>query len=98
MDTAAGPRLSLKKRFAFSLITLAITGIAFFAVGEIVVRLLGYTPYLPPHTDIVIEPGGRLFAADESLGYKHLPGQFRITLSGKYVFAVTHGDDTLRIT
>ncbi len=44
------------------------------------------------------KPGGRLFQAHPLLGYRHLPGQFTVTLHNTYSFEVTHLDNTLRIT
>jgi len=35
---------------------------------------------------------------DKILGYKHLPGRFRVKLGDGYTFTMTHRQDTLRIT
>jgi hypothetical protein len=70
----------------------------FLLAGEIGAWLLGYRPWNPSPAEIVVEPGRRFFRADQSLGYTHLPGKFKVTINGSYVFHATNLDTTLRIT
>ncbi|MFO7654014.1 MAG: SGNH/GDSL hydrolase family protein [Candidatus Krumholzibacteriia bacterium] len=62
------------------------------------VRSRGIGPWRVHDVAVTVEPGGRLFAADSLLGYRHLPGTFQITLGDGYAFGVTHGPDGHRIT
>jgi len=67
-------------------------------VAEVGARLTGHHPWIVKPTNIRVEPGGRLFQTNPTLGYTHLPGQFRIILDGVYVYTITNLSNTLRIT
>jgi len=61
-------------------------------------RLLGYRPWQVKQADVVVEPGGKFFRAHPSLGYTHLPGQFKVAINGSFVFRATNLENTLRVT
>ena len=60
--------------------------------------MLGYRPWSIKSAAVAVEPGGRFFMQHPTLGYAHLPGRFKITLSGSYVFRATNLSNTLRVT
>jgi hypothetical protein len=86
--TAFGLNLAL---FVFSAL-LALVG------AEVALRWLGYQPWQVKEVKITVEPGSTFFAKHPTLGYTHLPGQFKVTLPDGYSFRVTHLPNTLRIT
>jgi hypothetical protein len=87
------------KNFAFKLITYLIFPIL-ISVGsaEIVLRVAGYKPWQIENVDVAVEPKGNFFTKDAELGYKHLPGKFKVTLNGNYSFKATHLNNSLRVT
>lgn len=91
-------KLSKRKRALFHLIIYVALAASFLIAAEIVLRVKGWHPWEPGELDVSVEPGGRLYAKHPSLGYVHLPGQYRITLNHSYTFRATYGDDGLRIT
>ena len=86
------------KRIFFILFNICLMFVILFIGGEVYVRLKGYKPLKRSRPDIQVEPGGKYFQKDEELGYKHLPGTFKITLKKTFTFVTTHRQDTLRIT
>ena len=88
-----GPRESI-----FRLILSIVTALVVLSTLEVGARVAGYEPWSISKADIVVEPGQTFFRSHPSLGYTHLPGQFKVTLSGSFVFTATHLDNTLRIT
>ncbi|WP_228056543.1 SGNH/GDSL hydrolase family protein [Microcoleus sp. LEGE 07076] len=66
--------------------------------AEIVLRVAGYKPWQIENVDVAVEPKGNFFTKDSELGYKHLPGKFKVTLNGNYSFNATHLNNSLRIT
>lgn len=90
---------NIAKNFVFKLITYLIFPI-FISVGsaEIVLRVAGYKPWQRENVDVAVEPKGNFFTKDSELGYKHLPGKFKVTLNGNYSFNATHLNNSLRIT
>jgi hypothetical protein len=67
-------------------------------LGEVVLRLAGRVPFIPEAANLRVEPGGRYQGPDATLGYRHLPGRYRITFDNGDTWTATHGPDTLRIT
>ncbi len=92
------PALSRRKRFFFFLISCAFFAVLLLTGAEIAARLKGFRPWTVKQADIVVEPGGKFFAPHPTLGYTHLPGQFKITLAGTYSYKATNLDNTLRVT
>ncbi|MCU0545721.1 MAG: SGNH/GDSL hydrolase family protein [Oscillatoriaceae cyanobacterium Prado104] len=87
------------KTSAFRLITYLIFPIFLSATSaEIVLRVAGYKPWQIENLDVAVEPKGNFFTKDVELGYKHLPGKFKVTLNGNYSFHATHLNNSLRIT
>lgn len=86
-------RSSLARKLRL-LLMASILGLVLLEGG---LRLLGFAPWRPPDLDIRVEPGGKFFQAHPTLGYRHLPGAFSVTLPDGYSFRVTHGEDTLRV-
>lgn len=68
------------------------------AVGEIAVRLMGFSAWSPEKYTFEVEPGDSFFEPDEKLGYKGRPGTFHLTLSDTLKVSVTHDDAGYRIT
>jgi len=89
---------SRRKKLRFYSIYVPVLLIFFFAVAEILARVAGYQPWVIKTNNIKVEPGGRLFEKDATLGYRALPGQFKITLGGAYVFTITNLSDASRAT
>lgn len=87
------------KKVVFRLITYLIFPIFLSTTtAEIVLRVAGYKPWEIENADVAIEPKGNFFTKDDELGYKHLPGKFKVTLNGNYSFNATHLNNSLRIT
>lgn len=83
------------------LVLLALTAgasVASLALAEVVARLAGRQPFRPEVVRLRVEPGGRYQSADPRLGYRHLPGRFRITFPTGDAWTATHGPDTLRVS
>lgn len=97
-NVKAAQPLSRRKKLLFYLIAYALIALVLFAFCETVARLKGFRPYTVRQAEIAVEPGGKFFRAHPALGYTHLPGQYRITLSGTYVFRATNLENTLRAT
>jgi hypothetical protein len=87
------------KNLVFKLITYLIFPI-FLSISsaELLLRVAGYKPLQIENVDVAIEPKGNFFTKDSELGYKHLPGKFKVTLNGNYSFHATHLNNSLRIT
>lgn len=68
------------------------------SAAEVIPRLTGHHPWVVKPADIRVDPGGRLYRANPTLGFSHLPGQFKITLNGAYTYTTTNLSNTLRIT
>jgi hypothetical protein len=96
--TKSFPPLSRRKRFFFYLIAYTFFALLLFSLAEMTARVKGVRPYAVKAADIVVEPGGRFFTANPTLGYTHLPGQFKITLADSYTFKATNLNNTLRVT
>jgi hypothetical protein len=67
-------------------------------IAELGARALGRRPFRIDRFEIEVEPGGRYQGLDPLLGYRHLPGQFRITFDQRDTWTATHRPDTLRVT
>lgn len=90
--------LSRRKRFFFYLISYTFFAVLLLSGAEIAARLKGFRPWTVKQAEIVVEPGGKFFAPHPTLGYTHLPGQFKVTLAGAYSYKATNLDNTLRVT
>ncbi|MFS8117852.1 MAG: SGNH/GDSL hydrolase family protein [Microcoleus sp.] len=87
------------KTSAFRLITYLIFPILLsVTTAEVALRVAGYKPWQIENVDVAVEPKGNFFTKDSELGYKHLPGKFKVTLNGNYSFNATHLNNSLRIT
>src|ERR1700682_1130235 len=90
--------LSTRKRWLFRLIYYPLATVLILFLAEGSARILGYRPWATTKLDVVVEPGGRLYMANPTLGYTALPGKFKVTLAGSYSFNITNLDNTLRAT
>ena len=90
--------LSKKKRWLFGLIYYPVAVLSILLLAEGSARILGYRPWVTTKLDVVVEPGGRLYTPNPTLGYTALPGKFKVTLGGSYSFNITNLDNTLRVT
>ncbi|HVG31982.1 MAG TPA: hypothetical protein VM911_02845 [Pyrinomonadaceae bacterium] len=97
-NVKAAPPLSRRKKLLFYFISYALIAVVLFAFCEVIARLKGFRPYTVKQAEIAVEPGGKFFRAHPTLGYTHLPGQYKITLSGTYTFRATNLENTLRAT
>ena len=99
MDTKPDTtHFSRKKKFFFYCIFYFFLIIIFFISAEVVTRMEGIRPYTMPDYNTVVEPGGRLYINNTTLGYSHLPGTFKIIINHEKVYHRTHLPNTLRIT
>ena len=80
--------------FAYGICLLLFTTVT----AEVLARFIGQHPWAANHSDMKVDPGGRLFQTTPILGYRQLPGQFKITLNDVFTYTTTNLDDTLRIT
>jgi len=67
-------------------------------VGEIAVRLMGFSAWSPDRYSFKVEPGDSFFQPDPVLGYRGRPGPFKLTLSDQLTVQVTHDDEGYRIS
>jgi hypothetical protein len=74
-------------------IWLLATLLLLFTAGEITVRLMGHRAWSPDTRNTKIEPGGSLFVADDTLGFKLRPGKFSVTLNDQLTFTATHDEN-----
>jgi GDSL-like Lipase/Acylhydrolase family len=98
MNNAQGTPLSRRKKLLFYLASYTLIALLLFSLAEGIARLKGFRPWEVKQAEIMVEPGGKFFRANPTLGYTHLPGQFKITLAGAYTFKATNLENTLRIT
>ncbi|HEX8920348.1 MAG TPA: SGNH/GDSL hydrolase family protein [Pyrinomonadaceae bacterium] len=87
-----------RKKLLFYSIYFTVASLLVLAVAEITARLIGYRPWSVAQARIVVEPGGKFFMKHSTLGYTHLPGLFKVTLSEVYTFKATNLENTLRAT
>lgn len=98
MSKVKAPPPSRLKKLFFYFVSYTVILILLFSCAEAIARLKGFQPWKVNQAQIAIEPGGRFFTAHPTLGYTHLPGQFKVTLGGSYTFKATNLDNTLRVT
>lgn len=98
MNKPQGPSLSPRKKLLFYLSTYLLLAFLVFSLAEGIARLKGFRPWTVKQAQIAVEPGGRFFRAHPTLGYTHVPGQFKVTLGGSYTFKATNLVGALRIT
>jgi len=67
-------------------------------VGEFVLRAKGIQPVNSDRPAIQVSPGNQYFQKDSILGYRHLAGQYNVTLKENFTFRTTHDSNGLRIT
>lgn len=87
------PRNTGGTRLALAACLLIVVSILAAECGA---RLLGARPFTVVPVNIHVEPGGRMFQRHAGLGYRCLPGSFKVTLPTGHAFHATHGPDTLR--
>jgi hypothetical protein len=90
--------LSKRKRWLFRLLYYPLATLMILSLAEGSARILGYRPWTTRKLDVVVDPGGRLYMPNPTLGYTALPGKYKVTLSGSYSFNITNLDNTLRVT
>ncbi len=98
MNDQTETSLSRRKKFAFSLVTVAGLAVGLFLFCEIVLRLMGERVLRTEPVNVVVEPGGRLFETHPRLGYRHRPGAYRVIVRDSLAFTITHRADGLRVT
>jgi hypothetical protein len=86
------------QRWAIRGTLIALVLLAVIAIGEVAARAVGREPWRVEDPGIVVRPGGQFFEPHPTLGYRHLPGAFDVTLRTGYTFRATHGPNTLRVT
>ena len=86
------------KKLSFYLLYLASLLLFSAIAAEGLARLTGHRPWVIKQADIRVEPGGKFYQTHPTLGYRHLAGEFRVTLNGAYTFKATNLSNTLRIT
>lgn len=93
--TTQTKRRGRKKIIAALLLTSVVVGLG---VAEFAVRRQGDVPYAPDNVPDIIDPGGRLFEPDPRLGYKHISGDYTITLKDGFQFHVSNDEEGRRRT
>lgn len=79
------------KHFIVLLVTLV--------AAELVLRFMGHQPLqLPNQKPFDVIGGERYFTPDPILGFRHVPGKFKIQLPDGYEFITTHNSQSFRIT
>lgn len=87
-----------KKQILFLVAYYIFLFIVFLGCAEIIYRVRGRLPWRIQEIPIQVEPGGKLFMRDARLGYRNLPGQFRVTFDNAWTTTATHLKDGRRIT
>jgi hypothetical protein len=90
--------ITLRKKILFSLTALMCLTIFLIITSEIILRLKGFRPWQPVGLSFNVEPAGKLYRKDPTLGYTNIPGRFTITLADGYSFTATNLSNGLRIT
>lgn len=93
-----GTKLTGRKKALFVGASALIVAVVLAFVSEGVLRLVGVKPWNATKKTTRVEPGGRLFEANPTLGYTHIPGAYTVTLADGYSFHVTNLPNTLRVT
>lgn len=78
-----------------------MTVILLLVCTEIVLRISGYQPYdlsKLPQPSVKVSPGNKYFQKDSLLGYRNLPGKFRVRLKDTLDFVTCHNEETNRMT
>lgn len=70
----------------------------FIVVAETILRSKNISAWDKRDVSIEVEPGGKFFKLNPTLGYTHIPGKFEVILRSGYSFNVTHLPNTLRVT
>ncbi len=91
-------KLTGRKKAVFVSVSALIVVVVLALVSEGVLRLVGVKPWNATKKTTQVEPGGRLFEANPTLGYTHIPGSYQITLADGYSFHITNLPNTLRVT
>lgn len=94
-----GRRAKKKQRSrGFSLSYLLYLIAVVLVAGEIVVRIMGYSPWQPANQSFSVKPEGPFFQPDSLLGYAGRPGRFELTVGDELQYTVTHDSAGFRIT
>ncbi|MCP5348437.1 MAG: SGNH/GDSL hydrolase family protein [Gammaproteobacteria bacterium] len=73
------------------------SGFIMLLMGELVLRILGFSPWNAAPDPISVIPGGSVFQLDPVTGFRHKPGKFQVQI-GELTFEMTHNERSLRIT
>jgi hypothetical protein len=90
--------ISSFKNLLFNVLLLVASIFVSFFAAEIILRIVGRTPWQINQNTITVEPGGKLFSKHPKLGYVQRPGKYKITLADGYSFIATHDATGFRIT
>jgi hypothetical protein len=89
------PVTSRRRQRVFA-VSAAVLG---FAVALLLAEALLRAVRTPPERlDIVVEPGGKYQAPDPVLGFRPLPGSYRVLFDHRYPWRLTNLPDSTRIT
>ena len=80
------------------LLTYTIIFLIGAVIGEFILRARGIRPIPQDRPSIRVTPGNTYYQKDTLLGYRHLAGQYDVTLKDKYTFRTTHDERGLRLT
>lgn len=90
--------MSLTTRIFSPFVLIVVSTLLALLAGEFILRARGHRPWRPQRIALVVEPGGKMYETHPTLGYIHIPGEFKVVLSPSYSFTVTHLDNGLRAT
>ncbi len=86
------------KTLLLNVLLLCISVFISLFAAELILRLVGRTPWQINENTITVEPGGKLFKKHPKLGYVQIPGKYKIILADGYSFIATHDATGCRIT
>jgi hypothetical protein len=90
--------LGKHKKILFSALYFVLLAGAFVVTAEVIVRLKTFKSWRKPDISVKVDPGGRFYQRHPVLGYRHIPGVFKVTPKNGVPFNVSHLPNTLRIT
>lgn len=97
-NNLATPETNHQKKILFTVSYILFLAVFIIVISEIILRWKGLQPWQPVTISMKVDPGGKLFDKNPTLGYANIPGKFTVTLSDGYSFKVINLPNTLRIT
>lgn len=98
-NSSTTSKITLPKKLLFFGVYFLILAVFAIITPEIILRLKGFQPWRAGDPALIkVNPGGKLYVKNPTLGFANIPGELTVTLSDGYSFKVTNLPNTHRIT